>query len=90
MKNYKLLAVFLSVLLVGGCADTVTFTQAMQVEPVGFWYGIWHGMTFPFSFVGSLFSDVAIYAIYNNGGWYDFGFFLGVGGFSASMWSSKN
>lgn len=30
---------------------------------------------------------IAVYAIYNNGGWYDFGFFLGVGGFSATLLS---
>ena len=85
------LAVALAVLLaVTGCADTVTFAQAAQIEAVGFWYGLWHGMTFPFAWVGSLFwDDIAVYAIYNNGGWYDFGFFLGVGGFSATMLSSS-
>ena len=73
-----------------GCADTVTFTQAGQVEPVGFWYGLWHGMILPFAWICSLFSDgISIYAIYNNGGWYDFGFFCGVGGFSASVASSS-
>lgn len=78
------------IFLLTGCADTVTFAQAGQIEPVGFWYGLWHGMTFPFAWIGSLFSDeIAIYAIYNNGGWYDFGFFCGVGGFSASAVSSS-
>ena len=34
----------------------------------------------PFAWIVSLFdSDVAIYAIYNNGGWYDFGFCSGAG-----------
>jgi hypothetical protein len=81
LKN-KLSAVLFSVLLVSlsGCADTVTFTQAMTIEPVGFWYGLWHGMTLPISFFGSLIWDnIAVYAIYNNGGWYDFGFWAGVG-----------
>lgn len=82
MKNSKLLIVLLSVLLVSlsGCADNLTFTQAIETEPVGFWYGLWHGMTILFSFFGSLiWDDIAIYAIYNNGGWYDFGFWLGIG-----------
>ena len=86
-KGAVRLAVALTVLLcVTGCADTVSFTQAMGMDQVGFWYGLWHGMCFPFSWIGSLFADsISVYAIYNNGGWYDFGFFLGVGGLSASI-----
>jgi len=80
---------FLLVVIVGlvltGCADDVTLQHAMIIEPVGFWYGLWHGVCFPFSFIGSLFTDISVYAIYNNGSGYDFGFFLGVGGLSASM-----
>ena len=31
------------------------------------------------AWIGSLFSDaIAVYAVPNNGGWYDFGFFLGI------------
>lgn len=64
-----------------GCADHITFTQATTHEAVGFWYGLWHGAILPFAWFISLFDkDVAIYAIYNNGGWYDFGFFLGAAG----------
>ncbi|MCK5236104.1 MAG: hypothetical protein KAR06_03880 [Deltaproteobacteria bacterium] len=86
LKSTKMLAICLTALLVAGCADTVTFTQAINIEPVGFWYGLWHGVTFPISWIGSLISDdIAVYAIYNNGGWYDFGFFLGVGGLSSSV-----
>ena len=80
--NKKLSIVIFAVLLISltGCAETVTFTQAMTSEPVGFWYGLWHGFTLPISFLGSLiWDDIAIYAIYNTGGWYDFGFFLGAG-----------
>jgi hypothetical protein len=29
--------------------------------------------------------DVAIYAVNNSGGWYDFGFLLGIGGFSGGI-----
>lgn len=67
------------ILLLTSCADTVTFTAAQNIEPVGFWHGLWHGIILPISwFIGLFDSDVAIYAIYNNGGWYDFGFFLGT------------
>ena len=39
-----------------------------------------YGIILPYSFIGSLFSDtIAIYSVLNSGGWYDFGFVLGVG-----------
>jgi len=77
-----LILVSLSALLCG-CANAVTFAQAGSIEPVGFWYGLWHGMIAPIAWIVSLFDhSVAIYAIYNNGGWYNFGFILGIGGLS--------
>ena len=67
-------------LLLSSCADSVSFTQAAAMEPVGFWYGLWHGGICGIAWIISLFSDsTAIYAVYNNGGWYDFGFVLGIG-----------
>lgn len=76
LLGYTLLSICL--LCLSGCADTVSFTEAAKLEPVGFWYGIWHGMILPFSLLISLFDDsTAIYAIYNNGGFYDFGFYIG-------------
>lgn len=48
-------------------------------ETPGFLHGLWHGFVFPFAWIGSLFSpEIAVYAVPNNGGWYDFGFFLGI------------
>lgn len=45
----------------------------------GFWLGLWHGIIAPVTFIISLFSDtVGVYEIYNNGGWYDFGFLFGA------------
>lgn len=45
----------------------------------GFWLGLWHGLITPITFIISLFTDgVRIYAVPNNGNWYDFGFVLGV------------
>jgi hypothetical protein len=77
MRNVALLAVAL--LVFSGCADSVDFTLASEYEEVGFWSGLWHGMIIVVSFVLSLLDDsVSIYAIYNNGGWYDLGFVLGL------------
>jgi hypothetical protein len=53
--------------------------QAVDPQAPGFLYGLWHGFIFPVAWLVSLFaSKVAIYAVPNNGGWYDFGYFLGI------------
>ena len=45
----------------------------------GFWLGLWHGIIAPVTFVISLFLDgIRVYEVHNNGGWYDFGFLLGM------------
>ena len=45
----------------------------------GFWPGLWHGIIAPITFVVSLFNkNVGVYEVHNNGGWYNFGFILGV------------
>jgi len=77
-KNLLLIAVLL--ILLSSCAETVNVKQCVDQNNVyGFWGGTWHGMILTFSFIGSLFDDsIAIYAVNNNGGWYNFGF---VGGF---------
>ena len=89
--NYAALGIGITVLLaLSGCADSANHTVAATMEPVGFWYGLWHGMILPFAWLVSLFDlDVAIYATYNNGGWYDFGFILGVSALGGSSSSSR-
>jgi len=69
-----------AMLALTACAATqsdAAVTQAANTP--GFLLGVWHGFIFPVAWVVSLFMDkVAIYAVPNNGGWYDFGYFLGV------------
>lgn len=83
MKQLTILSLaMLAIALFTGCAD-VTHVQACipAVEHTyGFWGGVWHGMICQISFIGSLFNDdIAVYAINNNGGWYNFGFVGGLG-----------
>ena len=53
----------------------------------GFWKGLWDGIIAPVAFLVSLFSDsVRVYAIPNLGRWYDFGFMIGIGGFTHGAW----
>ena len=61
-----------------GCADANPYIDAVK-DPPGFFSGFWHGLILPIDFIVSLFdSDVGIYAVNNNGHWYDFGFVLGI------------
>jgi hypothetical protein len=61
------------------CAGQVPETVQQTGDAPGFWWGLWHGFVFPFAWIGSLFvGDIAVYAVPNRGGWYDFGFFLGI------------
>ena len=61
-----------------GCAATQA-TDAVAPGTPGFLLGLWHGFIFPVAWIVSLFAPkVAIYAVPNNGGWYDFGYFLGI------------
>lgn len=74
--------VYLALIVVffASCAQVTPIEDCITDKPVGFWHGLWHGIIAPVSFVISLFSDkVAMYAVNNNGGWYDFGFVLGAG-----------
>jgi hypothetical protein len=91
MKNLiKVAVVLMAVSMLTGCAEMISFEQAAHMEKVGFWHGLWHGMIAPISFIISLFNpNVAVYAIYNSGGWYDFGFLLGVGALTGGSVSAK-
>ena len=56
----------------------------------GFLLGLWHGFIFPVAWVASIFvPDIAVYAVPNNGGWYDFGYFLGIVVFGVGARSSQ-
>ena len=75
-----LLTTVISCLLFSSCAEVSHVQNCLGGEPYGFWSGLWHGIIAPISFICSLFSDnIAMYAINNNGGWYNFGFVLGAG-----------
>ncbi len=79
-KILFLLFLAFSAALLQGCAPSPDIKDCVTGEPYGFFGGLWHGIIAPLSFIFSLFSDnIAMYAVNNNGGWYDFGFVLGAG-----------
>ena len=74
-STYLILAILVSVLFLTACA---TQSAGNLQNPPGFLHGLLHGFIVLFSFFISLFTDYEIYAFPNSGGWYDFGFLLGV------------
>ena len=65
--------------LLASCAHQASNAVSQAPETPGFLLGLWHGFIFPVAWVLSLFlPEVAVYAVPNNGGWYDFGFFVGI------------
>ena len=70
-----LFLLFGAIFFLTSCA---THSLTELVDPPGFLKGLLHGFIILFSFVGSLFTDYTMYAFPNSGGWYDFGFILGV------------
>lgn len=80
-SRLRLAALILLTAALAACARQTPV--AVESGAPGFFHGLFHGWIILFSFIGSLFSDdIAVYAVPNNGGWYDFGFALGVGAFS--------
>lgn len=82
MKTKIIFFVFFVIvaLVLVSCADVTNIEACRTMKPYGFFSGWWHGFIAPWSFIGSLFSNnIAVYAVNNTGGWYDFGFLLGAG-----------
>jgi hypothetical protein len=77
-ERFRSAAILTLALALAACAAT---QGPAVVEPgaPGFLLGVWHGFIFPVAWVVSLFDhQAAVYAVPNNGGWYDFGYFVGI------------
>jgi len=80
----KVIVGSLILILFIGCADVTPIEECIVNTPYGFWGGLWHGIIAPFAWIG-----IALYAVNNNGGWYDFGFILGIGALGGSVSRKK-
>ena len=77
MSRTRTLLALAALGLLAACATQGA--QAVQPGSPGFLLGLWHGFIFPVAwFLSLIVPDVAVYAVPNNGGWYDFGYFLGI------------
>lgn len=73
------LALVAALVLLASCAASGNPEAGGPGAQPGFLYGLWHGLITPVTFVVSLFTDgVGIYEVDNSGGWYDFGYVLGL------------
>ena len=89
MRIILLALLLIIVAMMTGCADAENIQSSLTGHTYGFWGGLWHGLIAFFSFIGSLFSDeITVYAVNNNGGWYDFGFCWGIGALSGGSSSA--
>jgi hypothetical protein len=86
-RQYSFIA-FVAMLLLTSCAATQPLVSP-EADLPGFWLGLWHGFIAPITFVISLFSSIRIYAFPNAGLWYDFGFMLGISGFSGGVFAGS-
>ncbi len=72
----------LVVFVMAGCApgmNELVAPRTAATHTAGFWLGLWHGVIAPVTFIISLFTrNVEMYEVHNNGGWYNFGFILGI------------
>ena len=79
-RRFRSLAVGRFALPLAACAaPQAPDAVAHDAGTPGFLLGLWHGFIFPVAWLVSLFvKQVAVYAVPNDGGWYDFGYFLGI------------
>ena len=76
-------------LTVAACVAKQSMSAVNPAAP-GFLEGVWHGFIFPIAWIVSLFTDdISVYAVPNNGGWYDFGYFVGICFLGVGARSSK-
>ena len=76
MNRKILFTLFVALMLLASC---VPGNEKFDVDPAGFWWGLWHGFIIVVSYIGSLFNDSwVIYEANNNGALYNLGFIIGV------------
>jgi len=90
--SFKRLALIILVLIVAGaltgCGGPNNVAHVQATHIAGFWKGLWDGITACIAFFIALFGGhTNIYEVHNNGGWYNFGFLLGIGAFSKGVTS---
>ncbi len=72
MRIYKIIILVFAILFV----PLITFAYYGEF---GFWFGVWHGITFPFRiFLKLIWTDIVIYEQFDGTYWYHVGYLIGV------------
>jgi hypothetical protein len=79
---FRIILIIVALFVLASCApgpnELMNSANAKGTIP-GFWQGVWNGIISPITFIISLFNkNTQMYEVHNNGGWYNFGFLLGV------------
>ena len=89
MSKARILVLVTVALALAACVAKQS-TNAVSPTAPGFLEGVWHGFIFPIAWIISLFTDkISVYSVPNNGGWYDFGYFIGICFLGVGARSSK-
>ena len=75
MTAQRIVLFILVGILLGACS---TQPAPLGHDLPGFFTGLWNGFSAPFALIGSIFWPIRVYAFPNSGGWYDFGYVIGV------------
>ena len=78
MTRSRVLILIALALGLAACVAKQSSSAVASTAP-GFLEGVWHGFIFPIAWIVSLFTDqISVYSVPNNGGWYNFGYFIGI------------
>ena len=84
MKLLRITVLAVTGFMLSGCSagDAMYAT-----DPAGFFWGLWHGAISFIALIIHIFNDgVQVYEVHNSGGWYDFGFLIGV----TAIWGASS
>lgn len=77
MTRFKAATALAALFLLAACAHQAPGT--VQPGAPGFLLGLWHGFIFPIAwFLSLVMHDVTVYAVPNDGFFYNLGFFIGI------------
>lgn len=75
----KVILFFLVTFLLSSCVEVQTVSECTTGDTYGFWSGLGHGLVSGIAWFVSLFNEkITVYAVNNNGIWYNLGFLLGI------------
>ena len=90
LSRERAVAAVVLLAMLSACASQVDAGVSRDAWARGLWWGLGLGLVLGFGLVGwVLVGGLGVYAVPNRGGWYDFGFFLGVTVLGGGSWFSS-